>query len=631
MDSYLVVKNGSQAESYELRTSEPSKPYLKVNSSYIGLTTETDTTWGLRIKPGVTSYNIQEIQTDTTIQLDYNGYSGICSSTGTKCYVGYMEGTITTGYSFRSGYIADVTEGAFTFSKTINGLCGTWKFSSTATTTNEYYDGGYKTINLPGYLGTEIVYKSDRYTNINYRIHSPDTSTSYEGGVFTTDEPCIISNVDYDRMSFNLYKTAPSIYKLEEETLFYQTYKVYSTREPVYTSSTYLPLFYTGPITYLTSTVGGPISSHETNNSMSSTSCITGDVLLTKVDIDYRNIDYNIDNVTSTKQDILYNTFSSSNTCVSSCIFAPRELNNVVMYSTSVEGYGGYRRVDYNDNVVDYYKGVKTINSETKAVTDSISIIDIAVSSYGTVTSNSEPSYSYSKNAAGTEFYYSGDTSSIRVYTCEATGRKIQKTSESTGFIGGTYYFGSVGNTFKSTLTRSCTGNYREIAGLYYPDLSYNMIGGTTVDWNNYKASIEGFLGKPSFTETLCYDYNISNSNSVSESKYLITTYFQGISRIYQRTNTWTSYYKTFGSKLISTMSVTTTNYKNTSTVSSSDSVYFGGYGIYGTHGFITLSDMTIISKEINTSSYRRVAQSNTQNLVSTYPLYKTVTYTTQI
>lgn len=58
MSTYLVVKDteNNKIKSY-LCTSSADKPYIKVNSEYLPLTTETGTGWGLRIKNGEDLYS----------------------------------------------------------------------------------------------------------------------------------------------------------------------------------------------------------------------------------------------------------------------------------------------------------------------------------------------------------------------------------------------------------------------------------------------------------------------------------------------------------------------------------------------------------------------------------------------
>lgn len=77
MSTYLCVKANNTTKKYEVKASA-NKPYVKVSTGYMPLTTQTDTNTGLRFKQGGSVYRVIETYT-TTISVD-------TSSTNTYTY-----------------------------------------------------------------------------------------------------------------------------------------------------------------------------------------------------------------------------------------------------------------------------------------------------------------------------------------------------------------------------------------------------------------------------------------------------------------------------------------------------------------------------------------------------------------
>jgi len=81
MATYLCVKAGNQTKSYAVK-STANKPYLKVSSGYIPLTTETTTATGLRAKVDGSTYRPIETYTtaiDTTTTIEESKSTGTTS------------------------------------------------------------------------------------------------------------------------------------------------------------------------------------------------------------------------------------------------------------------------------------------------------------------------------------------------------------------------------------------------------------------------------------------------------------------------------------------------------------------------------------------------------------------------
>ena len=98
--AYLVVKAGNQTKSYSVKASA-NKPYLRVSTGYIPLTTETTTATGLRAKVGGSVCRPIETYTTTVQTTVTTGTSyGTRSSTYSTTY-GTRKSTSQTGYETR--------------------------------------------------------------------------------------------------------------------------------------------------------------------------------------------------------------------------------------------------------------------------------------------------------------------------------------------------------------------------------------------------------------------------------------------------------------------------------------------------------------------------------------------------
>ena len=66
MSSYLVVKNSTNTLSYPCKTTHTGNPYLKVDTGYLDLTTETTTGTYVVVKSGASSYRPKRTTSGTT-------------------------------------------------------------------------------------------------------------------------------------------------------------------------------------------------------------------------------------------------------------------------------------------------------------------------------------------------------------------------------------------------------------------------------------------------------------------------------------------------------------------------------------------------------------------------------------
>ena len=133
MANYLVVKNNNSTKSYECKSTHTAVPFVKVNSSYLDLTTETTAGLQYKVKIGNTTYRPK--QTYTTISsrsseyTETTGYSGISSKTTSYINNSSNLTTITknytsatcTGFVYQgTAYLQGVTTGVLTNFRILN-------------------------------------------------------------------------------------------------------------------------------------------------------------------------------------------------------------------------------------------------------------------------------------------------------------------------------------------------------------------------------------------------------------------------------------------------------------------------------------------------------------------------------
>ena len=102
MSSYIVIKNGTQNKSYNIKSTYTGDSYIKVGTyGYLNLTTATTTGLNLKIKQNNKTYRI--VNTYTTTSSSSSQY------TYTSGYSGYTSSVRTTGSGYSTSSYTSVT------------------------------------------------------------------------------------------------------------------------------------------------------------------------------------------------------------------------------------------------------------------------------------------------------------------------------------------------------------------------------------------------------------------------------------------------------------------------------------------------------------------------------------------
>lgn len=97
MATYLCVKANNTTKKYEVKSSA-DKPYMRVSTGYMALTTQTDTNTGLRFKQGGSTYRVVEtytttisVETSSTNTYTYTASENVTSSSSKTTAVGAIQ------------------------------------------------------------------------------------------------------------------------------------------------------------------------------------------------------------------------------------------------------------------------------------------------------------------------------------------------------------------------------------------------------------------------------------------------------------------------------------------------------------------------------------------------------------
>ena len=153
MATYLCVKAGNQTKSYAVKSSA-NKPYMRVSTGYLQLTTETTTDTGMRIKDGSSAYRVVESYTTTTsaattYESQYqttreSAYqttrqSGYNTTSSAAMANSVVSNTSTTYYYQKYGSTATISE---THNYVFHGVMSFSKRGSSLSVTRHLYIGG---------------------------------------------------------------------------------------------------------------------------------------------------------------------------------------------------------------------------------------------------------------------------------------------------------------------------------------------------------------------------------------------------------------------------------------------------------------------------------------------------------
>ena len=163
MASYLVVKNGTESKKYECKTTNTGSPFLKVDSGYLDLTTNTTT--GLHPVIRMGSGTATTTSSRSSEYAETTGYSGVgavstvSDITATRIFSAYYAGTFySTGSSTSTSGIS--------LSSSVY-IIDTSTFSAMTQTTAK---------SMHSYL-TTISHNSDNYNNYTYGVSSSSSSS----------------------------------------------------------------------------------------------------------------------------------------------------------------------------------------------------------------------------------------------------------------------------------------------------------------------------------------------------------------------------------------------------------------------------------------------------------------------
>lgn len=125
MASYLVVKDNNETKSYKCKSTYNSVPYLKVDTGFLDLTTETTTGLQLKVKINNSTYRPVCSQTTTSSRsseyTETTGYSGVydttfedvlTTTTGVDNYTQYLTRTSLESYIAKTSSVLMSYEGA---------------------------------------------------------------------------------------------------------------------------------------------------------------------------------------------------------------------------------------------------------------------------------------------------------------------------------------------------------------------------------------------------------------------------------------------------------------------------------------------------------------------------------------